>query len=108
MMSDPVVTQKSDGTHIARNEGVLSSRAAAISAYSRTMSIQPFHLRLCALARWLNQEQAAIIDYHGERNHQWLANCLIEQPGEPAKRTGKVVRESRLGGLLNHYGLSIV
>ena len=41
--------------------------------------------------------------YHRERNHQGLANCLIEQPGEPANRTGKVVRESRLGGLLNHY-----
>ena len=41
--------------------------------------------------------------YHRERNHQGLANCLIEQPGEPANRTGKVDRESRLGGLLNHY-----
>jgi len=41
--------------------------------------------------------------YHRERNHQGLANRLIEATGEAASGTGEVVRESRLGGLLNHY-----
>ena len=67
------------------------------------MFIQPFHLVLSALAHWANREQAAIIDYHSERNHQGLANRLIEATGEAANTTGEIVRESRLGGLLNHY-----
>ena len=47
------------------------------------MSIHPFHLALSALAHWANREQAATIDYLREEN--------------------RVVCESRLGGLLNHY-----
>ena len=41
--------------------------------------------------------------YHHERNHQGLENRLIEPAAEAASGEGKVVRESRLGGLLNHY-----
>ncbi|MFT5106948.1 MAG: putative transposase [Verrucomicrobiales bacterium] len=41
--------------------------------------------------------------YHTERNHQGLANRLIEPAAEAANGAGKVVRDSRLGGLLNHY-----
>jgi hypothetical protein len=41
--------------------------------------------------------------YHEERNHQGLANKLIEQGGKRDTGTGTVVRDSRLGGLLNHY-----
>ena len=41
--------------------------------------------------------------YHRERNHQGLANRLIEPSAETADVTGEVVRDSRLGGLLNHY-----
>lgn len=40
--------------------------------------------------------------YHRERNHQGLENELIELAGGP-NGGGEVVRESRLGGLLNHY-----
>jgi putative transposase len=40
--------------------------------------------------------------YHRERNHQGLANELIE-PTANSKHAGTVVRDSRLGGLLNHY-----
>ena len=40
--------------------------------------------------------------YHRERNHQGLENRLIE-PAADANQEGKVVRDSRLGGLLNHY-----
>jgi hypothetical protein len=40
--------------------------------------------------------------YHRERNHQGLANELIEQP--PAQRvTGAVRRRQRVGGILNFY-----
>ncbi|MFT5412115.1 MAG: putative transposase, partial [Verrucomicrobiales bacterium] len=41
--------------------------------------------------------------YHSERNHQGMANRLIEPEVERDKGTGKVIFESRLGGLLNHY-----
>ena len=41
--------------------------------------------------------------YHHERNHQGLANRLIEAVVERDNGTGKVICESRLGGLLNHY-----
>jgi transposase InsO family protein len=41
--------------------------------------------------------------YHGERNHQGLANELIE--GAPAvdEPVGRIHRRQRLGGLLNYY-----
>jgi transposase InsO family protein len=40
--------------------------------------------------------------YHLERSHQGLGNRLIEcTRSQPA--TGPVVRQERLGGLLNHY-----
>ena len=43
-----------------------------------------------------------VAHYHCERNHQGLANELIE--GECAKgRLGRVRRHPRLGGLLNYY-----
>jgi transposase InsO family protein len=41
--------------------------------------------------------------YHRERNHQGLGNRLIVPAAEATSGTGKVVWESRLGGLLNHY-----
>jgi transposase InsO family protein len=40
--------------------------------------------------------------YHGERNHQGLANCLISGP-PMIKMTSRVRRRPRLGGLLNFY-----
>jgi putative transposase len=40
--------------------------------------------------------------YHRERNHHGHRNQLIDPAGE-TDREGKVVRDSRLGGLLNHY-----
>jgi len=40
--------------------------------------------------------------YHRERNHQGLANALIERP--PAqRRMGAVRRRQRVGGILNYY-----
>jgi transposase InsO family protein len=41
--------------------------------------------------------------YHRERNHQGLDNRLIDASAGTAHGGKIVVRESRLGGLLNHY-----
>ena len=50
--------------------------------------------------RWAVAEYVA--HYHGERNHQGLANELLA--GTPAPDTvGRVRRHPRLGGLLNFY-----
>ena len=43
-----------------------------------------------------------VAHYHGERNHQGLANELIERPPEWAA-TGGVRRRQRVGGILNFY-----
>jgi transposase InsO family protein len=40
--------------------------------------------------------------YHRERNHQGLANRLIE-PSNDNTTTGRIVRRQRIGGLLNYY-----
>ena len=41
--------------------------------------------------------------YHRERNHQGLANELIEGVSTGARNLGRVRRRQRLGGLLNYY-----
>jgi putative transposase len=46
------------------------------------------------------QEFAA--HYHRERNHQGLANDLIERPPAP-RLSGVVRRRHRVGGILNFY-----
>jgi hypothetical protein len=43
-----------------------------------------------------------VAHYHRERNHQGLANELIEGPAADA-RIGRIRRRQRLGGLLNYY-----
>ena len=44
-----------------------------------------------------------VAHYHGERNHQGLANQLISpEPGHLGS-TGEVQRRERLGGMLNYY-----
>jgi transposase InsO family protein len=44
-----------------------------------------------------------VAHYHLERNHQGLANALIDDNLEDAVETGAVARRERLGGLLNFY-----
>jgi hypothetical protein len=39
--------------------------------------------------------------YHAERNHQGLANRLVEPSNDNA--TGRIVRRKRIGGVLNYY-----
>jgi hypothetical protein len=41
--------------------------------------------------------------YRLERNHQGLANDLIEGAPSPANTNGRVERRERLGGVLNSY-----
>ena len=41
--------------------------------------------------------------YHRERNHQGLANELIESVSTGAGNLGRIRRRSRLDGLLNYY-----
>ena len=41
--------------------------------------------------------------YRFERNHQGLANELIESAPIPANTNGRVERRERLGGVLNFY-----
>jgi hypothetical protein len=41
--------------------------------------------------------------FHQERNHQGLGNVLIMPCVSSAHREGPLVRNDRLGGLLNYY-----
>jgi len=41
--------------------------------------------------------------YHQERNHQGRDNELIDAANLPEDSQGKVVKFSRLGGVLNYY-----
>ena len=44
-----------------------------------------------------------VTHYHAERNHQGLANTLVEPTSDVAPVTGCVMRRKRLGGILNFY-----
>ena len=41
--------------------------------------------------------------YHGKRNHQGLANRLIEPDDEVEQATGELQCRERLGGMLRYY-----
>jgi len=51
--------------------------------------------------RWAMAE--FVEHYHGERNHQGLANELIESAPAAGEQVGRIRRRQRLGGLLNYY-----
>jgi putative transposase len=44
-----------------------------------------------------------VAHYHRERNHQGLANELIECISTGPENLGRIRRRQRLGGLLNYY-----
>jgi putative transposase len=44
-----------------------------------------------------------VAHYHGERNHQGLDNRLLHAPERKQPATGRVLRRTRLGGMLNFY-----
>jgi transposase InsO family protein len=47
--------------------------------------------------------QNFVAHYHGERNHQGLANQLISPGAGHLSNAGEVQRRQRLGGMLNYY-----
>ena len=47
--------------------------------------------------------QNFVAHYHGERNHQGLANQLISPEAGHLGSSGEVQRRQRLGGMLNYY-----
>ena len=47
--------------------------------------------------------QNFVAHYHGERNHQGLANQLISPEPGHLGNVGEVQRRQRLGGMLNYY-----
>jgi transposase InsO family protein len=44
-----------------------------------------------------------VAHYHTERNHQGLANRLIRRQPREAANHDAIVRQQRLGGMLNYY-----
>jgi len=44
-----------------------------------------------------------LLHYHGERNHQGLANRIIDPGEEVGRHEGRVACRQRLGGLLRYY-----
>ena len=44
-----------------------------------------------------------VAHYHGERNHQGLANRIIDPDGEVGQTVGEIHCRERLGGMLRHY-----
>ena len=44
-----------------------------------------------------------LVHYHGERNHQWLHNQLIEPADDVECNVGQVRCRERLGSMLRHY-----
>jgi putative transposase len=54
--------------------------------------------------RHLRWTIAEFVDhYHRERNHQGLANELIEGAPGLEEHVGRIRRRQRLGGILNYY-----
>lgn len=50
-----------------------------------------------------NSVQQFLAHYHGERNHQGLANAIIETGSEVGLLDGEIECRERLGGLLRYY-----
>lgn len=44
-----------------------------------------------------------LVHYHGERNHQGLANRILVPGDEVGRASGEIQSRERLGGLLRHY-----
>ena len=50
-----------------------------------------------------NAVRKYLLHYHEERNHQGLANKIIQPGGEVGSREGEIRNRERLGGLLRYY-----
>ena len=44
-----------------------------------------------------------LVHYHGERNHQGLANRILVPSDEVGRASGEIQSRDRLGGLLRYY-----
>ena len=44
-----------------------------------------------------------VVHYHAERNHQGLANRLLEPTDDNSSANGRVVQRKRLGGILSYH-----
>ena len=60
----------------------------------------PLQLLLATFAGWVNREQAQVVAYLRERNHQGLGNRLIVADAPAVEAKGEAVARERLGGLL--------
>lgn len=74
----------------------------AYGANRRTLRYRAHFAGRCDLRELLREYVA---HYHAERNHQGLANTLIETKRDVAAVTGRVARRKRLGGMLDFYYL---
>jgi transposase InsO family protein len=107
---DPLFTK--DFREILGSSGVrpvrLPSRSPNLNAYAerfvrsikseclaRVIPIGEGHLR--------RMVREYVEHYHGERNHQGIANRLISAPANEPRRVGAIERRERLGGLLRYY-----
>ena len=50
-----------------------------------------------------NAVREYLVHFHGERNHQGLANSIIESGDEVGEVDGEIECRERLGGLLRYY-----
>ena len=50
-----------------------------------------------------NAVREYLVHYHEERNHQGLANRIIQPGDEVGQSGGEIDCRQRLGGLLNYY-----
>ena len=44
-----------------------------------------------------------LVHYHGERNHQGMANRILEPGGKVGQLQGGIKCRQRLGGMLRYY-----
>ena len=50
-----------------------------------------------------NAVRKYLLHYHEERNHQGLANKIIQPGNEVGSRDGEIRNREHLGGLLRYY-----
>jgi transposase InsO family protein len=107
---DPLYTAKWRGTLKAAGVNVvrLPPRSPNLNAYAERFVLSIRRECLNRIVPLGERHLRAVIreymeHYHRERNHQGLANRLIEPSAGPANNNGRVHRHERLGGLLNFY-----
>lgn len=97
-------TIESSGTEIVKLPPRSPNLNAYIERFMRTIKDECLDRMIfigqSSLQRAVSQFLA---HYHEERNHQGLANELIDPGGEVGKETGTIKCRERLGGMLRYY-----